>query len=94
MAVLWTSQNDFHRTLEISPRTRDSHIPTARTSFSFRHKKNKKKRSDHLSKKSGQITCQQQDKQQDKQNSFSYRPLIATFGVTQARSIGVTLQPV
>jgi hypothetical protein len=25
----WTSQNDVHRRLEISHRTRDSHIPTA-----------------------------------------------------------------
>jgi hypothetical protein len=25
----WKSQNDFHRGLEISQRTRDSHIPTA-----------------------------------------------------------------
>ena len=29
MPVPWKSQNDFHRTLEISHRTRDSHIPTA-----------------------------------------------------------------
>ena len=29
MPVRWKSQNDFHRTLEISHRTRDSHIPTA-----------------------------------------------------------------
>jgi hypothetical protein len=25
----WKSENDFHRRLEISHRTRDSHIPTA-----------------------------------------------------------------
>jgi hypothetical protein len=29
MAVPWKSQPDFHRTLEISHRARDSHIPTA-----------------------------------------------------------------
>ena len=29
MTRLWKSQNDFHSRLEISPRTRDSHIPTA-----------------------------------------------------------------
>jgi hypothetical protein len=29
MTRLWKSQNDFHRRLEISHRTRDSHIPTA-----------------------------------------------------------------
>src|SRR5713226_3989146 len=29
MTLLWKSQNDFHRSLEISHRTRDSHIPTA-----------------------------------------------------------------
>src|SRR5436190_14070282 len=29
MPRLWKSQTDFHRRLEISPRTRDSHIPTA-----------------------------------------------------------------
>ena len=29
MARLWKSQNDSHSRLEISPRTRDSHIPTA-----------------------------------------------------------------
>jgi hypothetical protein len=29
MPVLWKSQPDFHRTLEISPRPRDSHISTA-----------------------------------------------------------------
>ena len=29
MPRLWKSQNDFHRRLGISPRTRDSHISTA-----------------------------------------------------------------
>jgi hypothetical protein len=29
MTLLWKSQNDFHSSLEISQRTRDSHIPTA-----------------------------------------------------------------
>jgi len=29
MALLWKSQNDFHRSLEISHSTRDSHISTA-----------------------------------------------------------------
>src|SRR5712691_7647603 len=29
MTRLWKSQNDFHSHLEISHRTRDSHIPTA-----------------------------------------------------------------
>ena len=29
MSVPWKSQNDFHRPLEISHRTRDSHISTA-----------------------------------------------------------------
>ena len=29
MTLLWKSQNDSHRSLEISHRTRDSHIPTA-----------------------------------------------------------------
>ena len=31
MPVLWKSQNDFHRTLESSHRTRASHIPTSRS---------------------------------------------------------------
>ena len=35
MTLLWKSQNDFHRSLEISHRTRDSHIPTSRSSFSY-----------------------------------------------------------
>jgi hypothetical protein len=29
MAALWKPQNGFHSALEISQRTRDSHIPTA-----------------------------------------------------------------
>ena len=29
MPLLWKSQTDFHNSLEISHRTRDSHIPTA-----------------------------------------------------------------
>ena len=29
MTSLWKPQNGFHRDLEISPRTRDFHIPTA-----------------------------------------------------------------
>jgi hypothetical protein len=29
MPLLWKSQNDFHRSLGISHRTGDSHIPTA-----------------------------------------------------------------
>ena len=29
MTSLWKPQNGFHKDLEISPRTRDSHIPTA-----------------------------------------------------------------
>jgi hypothetical protein len=29
MTGLWKSQNDFHRPLEISHKTRDFHIPTA-----------------------------------------------------------------
>jgi hypothetical protein len=29
MSLLWKSENDFHRSLEISHRTRDSHIPTS-----------------------------------------------------------------
>jgi hypothetical protein len=33
MSLLWKSQNDFHRSLEISHRTRDSHIPTSRFPF-------------------------------------------------------------
>jgi hypothetical protein len=33
MTLLWKSQNDSHRSLEISHRTRDSHIPTSRSSF-------------------------------------------------------------
>jgi hypothetical protein len=32
MTLLWKSQNDFHRSLEIS-HTRDSHIPTSRFLF-------------------------------------------------------------
>ena len=31
MPALWKPQNGFHSALEISPRTRDSHIPTARS---------------------------------------------------------------
>jgi hypothetical protein len=45
MASLWKPQNGSHRDLEISHRTRDSHIPTARTLFSEEDE-------------SGQITCQ------------------------------------
>ena len=29
MSLLWKPQNGFHSSLEISPRTRDFHIPTA-----------------------------------------------------------------
>ncbi len=36
----WKSQNDFHTRLEISHRTRDSHIPTA-AALSLTVKKNK-----------------------------------------------------
>jgi hypothetical protein len=32
MPVPWKSQNDFHRTLEISHGTRDSHTPTSHSS--------------------------------------------------------------
>jgi hypothetical protein len=33
MTLLWKSQNDSHRSLEISHRTRDSHISTNRSSL-------------------------------------------------------------
>src|SRR4029077_2750136 len=46
MPSLWKPQNGSHRDLEISHRTGDSHIPTARTLFLLRKRK------------SGQITCQ------------------------------------
>ena len=36
MASRWTPQNGVHRDLEISPRTRDSHIPTADPSWGRR----------------------------------------------------------
>jgi hypothetical protein len=39
MARLWKSQTDFHSRLEISPKTRDSHIPTADPLLSFNQKK-------------------------------------------------------
>ena len=38
MPLLWKSQNDFHRSLEISHRTRDSHIPTSQFLFSSEEK--------------------------------------------------------
>ena len=38
MPLLWKSQTDFHRSLEISHRTRDSHIPTSRFLFRFKEK--------------------------------------------------------
>ncbi len=38
MTRLWKSQNDFHSRLEISHRTRDSHIPTAAFLMSIRTK--------------------------------------------------------
>ena len=38
MPRLWKSQNDFHSRLEISHRTRDSHIPTAASLMAIRPK--------------------------------------------------------
>ena len=35
VSLPWKSQNDSHRSLEISPSPRDSHMPTAHTSFSL-----------------------------------------------------------
>ena len=43
MTSLWKPHNGFHRDLEISPRTRDSHIPTADSMW--RKKKDTEKRS-------------------------------------------------
>ena len=44
MPALWKPQNGFHSALEISPRTRDSHIPTTdpRVFQEERRKENKK----------------------------------------------------
>jgi len=36
MTSLWKPQNGFHRDLEISHRTRDSHIPTSRSSLAWK----------------------------------------------------------
>ena len=44
MARLWKPQNDFHSRLEISHRTRDSHIPTAACLISIRTKTKKRPR--------------------------------------------------
>jgi hypothetical protein len=41
MTRAWKSQNDFHTRLEISHRTRDSHIPTAASRFLFRRTETK-----------------------------------------------------
>ena len=38
MPVPWKSQNDFHRTVEISHSTRDSHISTSRFHFEEENK--------------------------------------------------------
>jgi hypothetical protein len=44
MTHLWKSQNDSHRCLEISLRTRDSHIPTSRFLLVKEKKKKTKER--------------------------------------------------
>ena len=44
MPVPWKSQNDFHRPLEISHRTRDSHISTADSRFYTEKPQNPKTR--------------------------------------------------
>lgn len=80
MTSLWKPQNGSHRDLEISLRTRDSHIPTART-LSLRKKQ---KRSDHLSNGSGQITCQQQNKNKnaaDGSESYTKTKLVTASGI-------------
>jgi hypothetical protein len=43
MSVLWKSQTDFHRTLEISHRPRDSHISTADPRFDIFRRKTKER---------------------------------------------------
>ena len=43
--VLWKPHNGFHRDLEISPRTRDSHIPTADSMWRKNKTKDKENRS-------------------------------------------------
>jgi hypothetical protein len=54
MASLWKPQNGSHRDLEISPRTRDSHIATARIPSSYSEEDKavrsfvKRERTDHL----------------------------------------------
>jgi hypothetical protein len=45
MPRLWKSQNDFHSRLEISPRTRDSHIPTSRFLLSLIQERTEKTKS-------------------------------------------------
>ena len=44
MPALWKPQNGFHSALEISPRTRDSHIPTADRSLLVSQEKDETKR--------------------------------------------------
>ena len=44
MTSLWKPQNGFHRDLEISPRTRDSHIPTAESLWRKNKNKDQEKR--------------------------------------------------
>src|SRR2546427_4441262 len=84
MTSLWKPQNGSHRDLEISLRTRDSHIPTARTLSP----RKKQKRSDHLSNGSGQITCQQHRQQHGQQAPLAD----ARFGLVEARWTLVALR--
>ena len=52
MPLVWKSQTDSHTSLEISHRTRDSHIPTAaRLSFSKRGRRRRRRRTE-----SGSVT--------------------------------------
>ena len=44
--ALWKPQNGFHRDLEISHSTRDSHIPTARSFVGLKREKNKSTNND------------------------------------------------
>src|SRR6266851_1686208 len=57
MPVPWKSQNDFHRTLEISHRTRDSHISTAASRLSDQKTKTKKTKTRTLAAARGGVPC-------------------------------------
>jgi hypothetical protein len=51
MTSLWKPQNGFHRDLEISPRTRDSHIPTAECFFFFLERRKREEKTKNAKSK-------------------------------------------